>query len=135
MQWVAEHADELNVDLNRLMVAGDSAGGALTNACLLKDENGLIKKAFEIYPAVDSTDYRSQTRYLWSYDAYPILEEQREEAFSRIDRIKNSADVSEAESLYLQGKTSYENPLVSVIYAPAGKNGAIPADGDRQRGI
>jgi acetyl esterase len=126
VQWVAEHADELNVDLNRLMVAGDSAGGALTNACLLKDENGLIKKAFEIYPAVDSTDYRKQTRYSWSYDAYLIVEEQREDVFSRIDRIKNSAGVSEAESLYLQGKTNYENPLVSVIYAPAERLAQFP---------
>ena len=75
---------------------------------------------------MDSTEYRRQTRYVWSYDAYPILEEQREEAFSRIDRIKNSAGVSEAESLYLQGKTSYENPLVSVIYAPAERMAQFP---------
>lgn len=126
VQWVVEHAEQLNVDLERLMVAGDSAGGALTNACLLKDETGVIKKAFEIYPAVDSTDYHKQKRYTWSYDAYPIAEDQRKEAYSRIDRIKNSIGVSEAESLYLQGKTCYENPLVSVIYAPEERLAKFP---------
>ena len=126
VQWVVEHAELLNVDLERLMVAGDSAGGALTNACLLKDETGVIKKAFEIYPAVDSTDYHKQLRYTWSYDAYPIVEDQCKEAYSRIDRIKNSIGVSEAESLYLQGKTCYENPLVSVIYAPAERLAKFP---------
>ena len=63
-----------------------------------------LKGALKSIRLWTGTDYRRQTRYAWSYDAYPIVEEQREDAFSRIDRIKNSVGVSEAESLYLQGK-------------------------------
>lgn len=117
VKWVYEHAEQLKVDTSKLMVAGDSAGGSLTNACLLQDKDGLIKKAFELYPAVDATDFRKQNKYVWSYDKYPVIDDQKEYAYSRIDRIKNSIGLDEKSSLYLQGKTSYDNPLVSVVYA------------------
>ncbi|MDR1794050.1 MAG: alpha/beta hydrolase, partial [Erysipelotrichaceae bacterium] len=126
VRWVYENHQELGIDAKRLMVAGDSAGGGLTNACLLLDENHIIQKAFLIYPAVDSTDYRKQTRYHWSYDAYPIIEEQKEFAHSRIERIKGASKVSEKDSLYIQGKTTYDDPLVSVIYTEKAKLKAFP---------
>lgn len=115
--WVVEHAKELNIDAERLIVAGDSAGGSLTNACLLNDQQKLIKKALEIYPSTDMSDYTKQTQYTWSYDAYPIIEEQKEYAYSRIDRIKHASELRAEDSLYIQGKTTYEDPLVSVMYA------------------
>lgn len=115
--WIKAHAEELNIDVSRIMVAGDSAGGALTNACLLKDQEHMIKKALEIYPGVDSSDYTKQTRYTWSYDQYPIVEEQKEYAYSRIDRIKHSCGATPQESLYLQGKTTNEDPMVSAVFA------------------
>jgi len=93
---------------------------------MVLDENHIIQKAFLIYPAVDSTDYRKQTRYHWSYDAYPIIEEQKEFAHSRIERIKGASRVSEKDSLYIQGKTTYDDPLVSVIYTEKAKLKAFP---------
>ena len=120
IQWVIEHQKELNIDANKIMVAGDSAGAALTNSCVLRDQKHHIKKVFEIYPAVDSSDYRKQPFYNWTYDAYPILEEQRIAAYSRIDRIKNSIDnigTKGKDSLYLQGRISEDDPIVSPIYA------------------
>lgn len=117
IKWVYENAEHLKVDTSKFMVAGDSAGGSLTNACLLQDQDGIIKKAFELYPATDSTDYRKQTKYEWSYEKYPIIDEQKEYAYSRIDRIKNSIGTSEKDSLYLQGNAKYDDPLVSVAYA------------------
>lgn len=117
IQWVKDHAEELNVDVDRIMVAGDSAGGSLTNACILKDDQHVIKKAVEIYPGVDMSDYTKQTRYSWSYDAYPIIEEQKEYAYSRVDRIKNGSGLSPKDSLYLQGKTTNEDPLTSAVFA------------------
>lgn len=117
IDWVLAHAQELRIDPNRLMVAGDSAGASLTNACLLLDEAKAVKKAVELYPAADMEDFRTQTRYTWSYDAYEIIEEQKAYAYSRIDRIKNSVGGSEEDNLYLQGKTTFRDPLVSIIHA------------------
>lgn len=118
VRWAHEAAAELGADPDRIMVAGDSAGGGLSCACLVKDDGGLIKQAFLLYPVCDSTDYVKQTRYHWSYDHYPVIEEHRELAASRIDRIRVGSEGATAEgSIYVQGKTSLEDPLVSVIYA------------------
>ena len=117
IQWAVDHADSLNLDVSRLMIAGDSAGGALVNACLLQDHAGMVKKAFELYPACDSRDYRNVEEYHWSYEEYPSLPEQEEIVRSRIDRIRNSVGQPEADSLYLQGKASYTDPLVSILCA------------------
>ncbi|SDG70655.1 acetyl esterase [Lentzea fradiae] len=54
--WVAEHSDELGVDLARLAVAGDSAGGTLAAAVALaaRDRGGpIITCQVLIYPGVD----------------------------------------------------------------------------------
>ena len=117
VKWVYENAERLKVDTSKFMVAGDSAGGSLTNACLLQDKDGIIKKAFELYPGVDMSDFRTQTKYEWSYEKYPIIDDQKEFAYSRIDRIKNSIGSSGKDSLYLQGKAEFNNPLVSIVYA------------------
>lgn len=119
VQWVYAHAAELNVDPARLMVAGDSAGGSLTNACVLLDQEKIIRKIIGIYPSWDGSDYHTQTAYTWSYDAYDVVEEDRALAYSRIDRIKGGIDhpAHASGNLYLQGKTTPENPLVSAIFA------------------
>ena len=40
--WTAEHADELGIDLDRLIIAGTSAGGGLAagNALMARDRKG-----------------------------------------------------------------------------------------------
>jgi acetyl esterase len=54
--WTVEHADELDIDIGRIGVLGDSAGGNLAAAVALRarDEHG-PKIAFQglIYPAVE----------------------------------------------------------------------------------
>ena len=53
--WVAEHADELGVDMRKLVVAGDSAGGNLSAALAIafRDEGRPLAGQLLIYPAVD----------------------------------------------------------------------------------
>lgn len=55
-EWVAAHADELNVDASRLAVVGDSAGGSLAAAVALaaRDHGGLrIFAQVLLYPGLD----------------------------------------------------------------------------------
>ena len=119
VQWVHAHAAELGADPAKLMVAGDSAGGSLTNACVLQDEKGIIRKIMGIYPSWDGSDYHEQTAYTWSYDAYEVADEDKKLAYSRIDRIKSGVDKDpdSSNSLYLQGHTTSHDPLVSAVFA------------------
>jgi acetyl esterase len=53
--WVAEHADELGVDMRKLVVGGDSAGGNLSAALavVFRDEGRPLAGQLLIYPALD----------------------------------------------------------------------------------
>ena len=67
LQWVAEHAQQLGVDGNRIAVAGNSVGGNMTAALSLmsKDRNGpKISYQVLLIPATDaSVDTRSYHEY------------------------------------------------------------------------
>lgn len=117
ISWALKNADYLNIDPEKLMICGDSAGGSIVNSVIIRDTEKHVKKAFEIYPGVDSTTLEHLELYQWSYDMYPVIEEQKELAFSRIDKIRKVSHGSEKDSLYLQGRTRYNNPEVSIVYA------------------
>lgn len=62
LQWFAEHAEELGVDVSRIAVVGPSAGGGLTAAVSLmaRDRKGpAIRFQMPLYPMLDD---RSTTR-------------------------------------------------------------------------
>jgi acetyl esterase len=66
LKWVASHADMLNIDKNRIVVAGESGGGNLTLATGLKlkreGELGLIKGLYALCPYIAGS---------WPQDRYP----------------------------------------------------------------
>jgi acetyl esterase/lipase len=76
-RWVADHADQLDVDRSRLLVAGDSAGGNLAGVTtLMCRERGGPTPAGQvlIYPAIepffDTESYRKySTGYVNTRDA------------------------------------------------------------------
>lgn len=126
MRWVYEHAAELGGDGNKIVVAGDSAGGSLATACVQKDieqaaagGERLIKKIVAIYPGWDLRDWRTLTDYTWSYDEYPVRPDQFEMAKSRIERIRSGTEdsASSSSNLYIQGKTTPDDPLVNLAAA------------------
>lgn len=58
-RWVGEHADDLEIDGDRLGVAGDSAGGNLATVVARKarDDGGpALAGQLLVYPVVDGTD-------------------------------------------------------------------------------
>jgi len=66
LKWVASHADILNIDPKRIIVAGESGGGNLTLATGLKlkreGELGLIKGLYALCPYIAGA---------WPQDRYP----------------------------------------------------------------
>jgi len=117
VRWVHDNADLLGIDTGRIMLGGDSAGGSLTCACILKDSARLIARVYLLFPGCDSSDYRKQDIYDWSWDLYPVIERERDLVRNRIDRIRKSVGIPAEKSVYIQGKTTYEDPLVSIVYA------------------
>ena len=114
VEWIYQNADELGIDQNKIVVVGDSAGGNLALGCEIKDEQNIIKEIILLYPSVDSTPLDQLKSYSWSYDMYPVIEEHKEYALNRIDRIKSGT--SALDTYYLQGRTDYKDPLVSAVY-------------------
>lgn len=112
VEWVYEHADELEVDRNKIMVGGDSAGGGLTNSCLVLDkESGHIHYAYEYYSAFDSNF--SKYEAIYSDDLFPVIEEHKVYAKNRIDRIRFSGNNDS--DFYLHGRISKDDPKVSLM--------------------
>ena len=59
LYWMAQNAEELGIDRNRIMVGGDSAGGGLTAAvCLRARDEGIVNVAFQmpLYPMMDDRE-------------------------------------------------------------------------------
>ncbi|MBE6016980.1 MAG: alpha/beta hydrolase [Lachnospiraceae bacterium] len=57
--WMKEHARELNIRTDQLMVGGESAGGGLCAAvCMKARDSGDVKIAFQmpLYPMIDNFD-------------------------------------------------------------------------------
>ena len=119
VRWAFEHAAEYGADARRLMVAGDSAGGSLANSCALADEKGIIAELFEIYPLWDKGDYRSQSAYEWSYDAYEFAGDHAPLARSRIEKMRARAedDPECRKNLYIQGRVNPRDPRISALWA------------------
>ena len=74
LRWVHDHADELGVDLDRIAVGGDSAGGGLA-ACLaqLAHDRGEVPVCFQllVYPMLDDrtasrTDHAGTGSFVWT---------------------------------------------------------------------
>ena len=93
-KWIAENAEKLHVNAEKLIVAGDSAGGNMATATtLLAKEHGVPKIAKQIllYPVTDNTfDTPSYIQFergyflhrdgmKWFWDQYTNFDEARDE--------------------------------------------------------
>jgi acetyl esterase len=68
--WVAEHADELGVDVRRVAVGGSSAGGNLAAACALmaRDKGGpTLAHQLLIYPTLGTDETLSRKSFAEGY--------------------------------------------------------------------
>ena len=107
--WVIEHADELGVDASKLVVAGDSAGGCLTNATVRRRPDD-VALCFPLYPGVDFTidpDY-------WTWDQYPMDESQVKECTARVETLHSWIP----DEAFMRGNAELrKNPEISALLA------------------
>lgn len=74
LKWIYNNAEELGGDKNNIFVAGDSAGGNLTQYCTTKDleENlGMVKGQLLLYPTVNMANVEDEF-FKWSKDEYEM---------------------------------------------------------------
>ncbi len=105
LRWVADHAEEMGVDKDRIFVGGDSAGGNLATVVSIiardKGEN-FVKGQFLIYPVVNLSGV---TPSKLEFGSRGILTEEIMAWFNRH---------------YLESIDDARNPLASPIFAELG---------------
>lgn len=114
MDWITEHAEDLNINEEKMIVLGESAGAALAANCCLKDVKKRIKLAAYIYGVMDLTP-AEKTPYHWDYSMYMMEEKQKDYIMNRLLRFKELACYMEA--LYVQNGYSTNDGNVSPLYA------------------
>jgi len=96
MDWLIKNADEFEIDMNKIAIGGDSAGGNLAAClCIKRIEEGKIKPERQIlfYPAVDTGgDYESIKTFT---DGYFLLTKELLEWFGN-----NYIDESDYTNIY-----------------------------------
>ncbi|RNB89691.1 alpha/beta hydrolase [Brevibacillus fluminis] len=116
VQWVHQHAQEIQVNPSQIAVCGDSAGGNLATVCAMMDRDagaGIIKYQALIYPTVNMGKIETDD-FRWDIEHYQISNH-RDLIRSAIGEIGQSGEW--LEKLYLQSKTEVTNPHVSPLIA------------------
>jgi acetyl esterase/lipase len=106
-EWLAEHADELGADPDRIAIGGDSAGGTLSAVTAIRAAEAGVPVRFQllVYPATNMTE-ESESRRLFA-DGFFLT----------------SDFVELAHTSYVVGEHQLSDPLVSVALTEK-----LPAD-------
>jgi acetyl esterase len=112
LTWAYDHASDFGCDSKKLVIVGDSAGGNLCHACMIKDNQQRIRLCVSIYPVCELNMIDNNV-HQWSYQMHPVIDAHKEIAYGRIDRLKNTDLINE---LYVRDSRDYKNPLVSSLY-------------------
>lgn len=79
LKYIYNHAEELNIDKNKIFVGGDSAGGNLTQYCSTKcveDGVAMVKGQMLLYPTLNMCGVEDEF-FKWSSDLYKMTKKQK----------------------------------------------------------
>ncbi|MGZ4459705.1 MAG: alpha/beta hydrolase [Nocardioidaceae bacterium] len=110
-QWLAEHAEELGADPDRLAVGGDSAGGYLSATTALQAAAAGVPLRFQllVYPVADMTG-GCESRRTFGQGFY-----------------LTSEFIDLADRSYIPAGVDKRDPLVSVLFTEKVPDGLAPA--------
>ena len=110
-QWVAEHADQLGADPDRIAVGGDSAGGYLSAVTAIRAAEAGVPVRFQllVYPVTNMAEH-SESRRLFGDGFY-----------------LTTAFMDRAEASYLLEHHDRRDPRVSVHFTEKIPGGLAPA--------
>lgn len=122
--YIHDHADEFSVDAEKIMMAGDSAGGNLTAVCAQMDRDkgtNYIKAQVLIYAKLTFTNHLLPG-YCRDESVFEITDEQKDLLPSLI-HIGSDESNAEDEAVYVQGKYDITTPYISPAF---GKKEGLP---------
>jgi len=137
MDWLIEHADQFEIDINKIAVGGDSAGGNLATCLCIKrieDEKLQPERQILFYPGVDSGgDYESIKTFT---DGYFLLTKELLEWF-----VNNYLDEKDYTNIYAAPMNYQKLDLVppaliiTAGFDPLRDEGKAYADTLKQAGV
>ena len=114
VEYIHEHAVDLGIDVTKISISGDSAGGNLAAGCVLRDiQKGrrAIQYMALLYPVVLLSEEKVAD-YEWSLEQYDVKGE-NELVVRVIHSIKNCMPL--INRLYVQDNTPLEHPELSPL--------------------
>jgi acetyl esterase/lipase len=93
LKWLYKNAGSYGGDGERILVAGDSAGGNLAAVCAMKDRDEgrrMVKAQALLYPVLNMAG-KEDRDYHFSLDQYRYLSEQKKAAKFRITAMRSSS--------------------------------------------
>lgn len=113
IDWLAAHDEELGIDMGKLVVIGDSAGGSLANAMVMRGaRTHPVALVVTMYAVIDSWPPTKESGF--SYKSFACLPEQEQACRNRIDRIRFAG----ADLLYTAGDAeALRNPEICAWHA------------------
>lgn len=112
IDWLLETKENIDIDTNKIVLVGDSAGASVINGTVLIKKRDQIKLLFEIYPCCD-IDIIGNGVYEWSERFYNILPQEEYAVKSRMNRMRGMIEAMK--ELYLLEEDG-KNPLISAVY-------------------
>ena len=110
LQWIYEHAESLGGDRQNIFVAGDSAGGNLTQYCTTRDMEdglGMVKGQLLLYPTVNMAGIEDEY-YKWSIAEFDMSPKHRSGIKMMIDVFASLESLGD-----ILGTTDIDNDYLS----------------------
>lgn len=114
LKWIYDSAEDFGGDKKNIFVAGDSAGGNLTQYCTtkdLEDKLGMVKGQLLLYPTVNMANVEDEY-FKWSKDEYEIAPKHRHGVEMMLDIFNGMSDGMESILGTSDVKNKYLTPYI-----------------------